>query len=344
LKKYFFTALKLIIFLGIGVFFIWLSVLKLGEEDKRQIFKSFSEANYWWLVLCLFLGLISHIIRSLRWEMLLNTVGYSPRFINTFLSLMIGYFANLAVPRLGEISRCSMLYKYEKISFEKSFGTVVAERGLDMVTFVVLFFINLLIQYKAIAGFVYDKIYFPLSEKFGFIGKGYFLYGAIALVVIFILFIFIFHSKLSKYKIYNRIVKIVKGFWDGLKSLAKVEKPILFIFYTVLMWVVYFTMTYICFYSLTVTSNPAITAVLSVFVMGTIAIMISPGGIGAYPAFVAATLTLYGIPTFITPNTIGLSLGWLIWGAQTGIIILAGIISLIILPLINNSHEKLRNN
>jgi len=340
LKKHILTALKLAIFLGIGIFFIWLSVIKLGAEDKKQIFKSFSEANYWWLLLCLLLGLLSHVIRTLRWEMLLHTVNFSPRFKNTFLSLIIGYFANLAIPRLGEITRCSMLYKYEKIPFEKSFGTVIAERGLDLLTFVILFFVNLFIQYKAISGYVYERVYYPLSEKFQFIGKGYFLYGVIALAVLFILFIIIFHSKLSKFKIYSKIIKILKGFWDGIKSLALVKKPLLFIFYTVFIWVVYFIMTYVCFFSLAATSNTPVSAALTVFTMGTIAIMISPGGIGAYPAFIATTLTLYGIPNFISPNPIGLSLGWLIWGAQTLTIILAGVISLILLPLINNRNDK----
>ncbi|HPB26501.1 MAG TPA: lysylphosphatidylglycerol synthase transmembrane domain-containing protein, partial [Bacteroidales bacterium] len=140
MKKKIFSVLKILLFFGIGIFFIWLSVIKLGPEDKKQIFKSFSEANYWWLVLCFVLGLISHVLRTLRWEMLIDTVGYKPSFKNTFLSLMIGYFANLAIPRLGEITRCTMLAKYEKVPFQKSFGTVIAERGLDVVTFVVLFF------------------------------------------------------------------------------------------------------------------------------------------------------------------------------------------------------------
>lgn len=344
MKKKILTTLKLLLFFGIGVFFIWLSVIKLGPEDKKQILKSFSEANYWWLLLCLFLGLISHVIRTLRWEMLIHTVGYKPRFKNTFLSLMIGYFANLAIPRLGEITRCTMLSKYEKIPFEKSFGTVIAERGLDLLTFVVLFFLNLLIQYKAISGFVYEKIYYPLSIKFQFIGKGYFLYSSIAICILLVLFIIIFHSKLKKYKLYNKIIKVFKGFWDGIKSLALVKKPFVFIFYTLLIWILYFTMTYVCFYCLPSTSYPAFNAVLSVFIMATIAIMVSPGGIGAYPAFVEATLILYGIPTFLSPNPIGLSLGWLIWGTQTLIIILAGVVSLILLPILNNKNDKSGNN
>ncbi|HNX06963.1 MAG TPA: lysylphosphatidylglycerol synthase transmembrane domain-containing protein [Bacteroidales bacterium] len=339
MKKKIFSILKILLFFGIGIFFIWLSVIKLGPEDKKQIFKSFSEANYWWLVLCFVLGLISHVLRTLRWAMLIDTVGYKPKFKNTFLSLMIGYFANLAIPRLGEITRCTMLAKYEKVPFQKSFGTVIAERGLDVVTFVVLFFINLLIQYKAIAGFVYDKIYFPLSEKFQFIGKGYFLYGAITLSVIFVLSLIVFNSRLMKFKLYSKIVNVIKGFWDGLKSLALVKKPFTFILYTLLIWVAYFTMTYVCFFSLASTSHTPIGAVASVFVMGTIAVMVSPGGIGAYPAFIEATLTLYGIPVFTSPNPVGLSLGWLIWGAQTVIIILAGVVSLILLPVLNNKNE-----
>jgi glycosyltransferase 2 family protein len=337
LKKNLFTAIKLLIFLAIGFFFVWLFLRDLTPEQKKQILESFSIANYWWLILSFFIGLLSHVFRTMRWEMLILTIGYKPRFKNTFLSLMIGYFANLAIPRLGEVSRCTILTKYEKIPFEKSFGTVIAERAFDLLTFIVLFFVNLLIQYNKISGYVHDKVYEPLADKFTFIGKGYVLYGFITAIVLGIIFIIVFHKRLLKFIFYQKIVKILQGFWDGLRSLGKVKNPLKFLIYTVIIWTMYYLMSYVCFYCLVETSNPGLDAVLSVLVMGTIGIMVVQGGIGIYPVIVAETLTLYGITSII-----GFALGWLIWGAQTFIIILAGVVSLILLPVLNNkSHDKI---
>jgi glycosyltransferase 2 family protein len=338
LKKNLFTALKLFIFLAIGFFFVWLFLKDLTSDQKKQILESFSIANYWWLILSFFIGLLSHVFRTLRWEMLIHTIGYNPKFKNTFLSLMIGYFANLAIPRLGEVSRCSILTKYEKIPFEKSFGTVIAERAFDLLTFIVLFFVNLLIQYNKISGYVYDKVYEPLADKFAFIGKGYVLYGFITAIIVGIILIFIFHKRLLNFNFYQKIIKILQGFWDGLRSLAKVKSPLKFLLYTILIWTMYYLMSYVCFYCLVETSNPGLEAVLSVLVMGTIGIMVVQGGIGIYPVIVAETLTLYGIS-----GIIGFALGWLIWGAQTFIIILAGVVSLILLPVLNNkSHDTIK--
>jgi glycosyltransferase 2 family protein len=337
LKKKFITALKLFIFLAIGFFFVWIFLKDLAPEQKKQILDSFSIANYWWLILSFFIGLLSHVFRTLRWEMLIQTIGYNPRFKNTFLSLMIGYFANLAIPRLGEVSRCTILTKYEKIPFEKSFGTVIAERAFDILTFFVLFFVNLLIQYNKISGYVHEKVYEPLADKFSFIGKGYVLYGFIVAITLVIIFIFIFHKRLLKFKFYQKIIMVLQGFWHGLKSLGNVKNPLKFLMYTIIIWTMYYLMSYVCFFSLLQTSNPGLDAVLSVLVMGTIGIMVVQGGVGIYPVIVAETLTLYGLTSIV-----GFALGWLIWGAQTFIIILAGVVSLILLPVLNNkSHDTI---
>jgi len=330
LKKNIFTALKLILFLAIGFFFIWIFLKDLTPQQKKQILDSLSLANYWWLILSFFIGLLSHVFRTLRWEMLIHTIGYKPRFKNTFLSLMIGYFANLAIPRLGEVSRCTILAKYEKIPFEKSFGTVIGERAFDLLTFLLLFFVNLLIQYNKISGYVHTHVYEPMADKFAFIGKGYLLYGFIALTVLGIVFLWVFHKRLMKFKLYVKIINVLLGFWDGLKSLGKVKNPLKFLMYTVLIWTMYYLMSYVCFFSIVETSDPGLDAVLSVLVMGTIGIMVVQGGIGIYPVIIAETLTLYGITSIV-----GFALGWLIWGSQTFIIILAGIVSLILLPVLN---------
>lgn len=333
MKKKIFTVVKVLIFLGIGFLFIWFFVKDLTTEQWQKIFNAFSSANYWWIVLSLFIALMSHVVRTLRWQMLLEPVAGKTSFVNTFLSLMIGYFANLALPRLGEVSRCGILAKYEKVAFQKSFGTVVTERALDLLSFILLFVINFFLQYHLISDYVSNRFLGPLSEKFSFIGKGYLMYAGIAFLIIVVLFFVVFHKKLKKYKFYQKIIHVVKGFWDGLKSLTKIKQPLLFIFYTLALWGLYFFMTWVCFFSLGETSDAGAAACMSVLMMGTIGIIIVQGGIGIYPVLVAETLVLYGIPSIT-----GFALGWLIWATQESAIILSGIISLILLPVLN--HNK----
>lgn len=269
----------------------------------------------------------------------MKPMGYKTGFWNVFMSLMIGYFANLAIPRLGEVTRCGFLAKYESVPFQKGFGTVIAERAFDLLCYIVLFFLNLLLQYDVLAGYVNEKIYQPLAQKFTFIGKGYLLYSAIAAVLLVVVLFFLFRHKLEKYKLYKKIAGIIKDFIDGLKSLTKIKQPGLFLIYTLGIWILYFLMTYLCFFSISGMAGLSMLSALSVLVLGTIGIMVVQGGVGIYPAIVAETLVLYG-----AVSTKAYALGWLIWSAQTVALIIAGIASLIILPLVNKQkHGDNRN-
>jgi glycosyltransferase 2 family protein len=329
-------ALKLLFFLGLGCLFIWLFLKDLLPEEKQEIANSFEHANYLWVIIAIILAFLSHVMRTLRWQMLIRPLGYKTRFPNVFMSLMIGYLANLALPRLGEITRCTVLAKYEKVPFQKGFGTVVAERAFDLLTFLVLFFINFLIQYDRLQHYVSEKIYTPLAAKFSFIGQGYLLYLFIGGMIVCIILFFLFRRRLGRYSLYRKIANIIKGFGDGLKSLVRIQNPLLFLTYTVLMWIMYFLMGYLCFFSIEQTSGLTPMAGFSVLVLGTIAIMVVQGGIGIYPAVVAGTLVLYAGEAI---KTYSYALGWLIWTSQTVILILAGIASLIVLPLINKSRN-----
>jgi len=323
-------------FLLIGLFFVWIFLKDLSSDAKKEIVNSFINANYWWLLLSLFFGLLSHVLRTLRWQMLMEPIGCKTTFKNTFLALMIGYFANLALPRLGEVTRCGILNKYDKVAFNKSFGTVITERVLDILTFLILFFINLYLQYNMLKDYVFNKFYLPLSEKFTFIGKGYLLYGFIVIALLIAVIIYLLRRKISTLKWFIKIKTLLMGFWDGLRSLLLIKKPLLFIVYTLAIWFSYLMMTYVCFFSIKETVGLGIEPAFSVLVLGTIGIMIVQGGIGIYPVIVAETLALYGVIT-----TTGFALGWIAWGAQTFTIILAGIISLIVLPIINkNTNVK----
>lgn len=334
MKKNIFSAAKIVFFLSIGALFIWLFVKDLSPVETSEIFDSFKGANYAWICLSIFIALLSHGVRTLRWQMLIQPLGYKTGFWNVFMSLMIGYLANLALPRLGEITRCGILAKYEQVPFQKGFGTVIAERAFDLLTFIVLFFLNLLIQYPLIHQYVTESIYQPLAQKFEFLGKGYILYSGIGSVVLLVVLFFLFRRKLERFKLYRKAASILKDFIDGLKSLVKIRKPFLFLFYTLLMWFFYLLMAYICFFSIKEIGGIGIMAGFSVLVLGTIGIMVIQGGIGIYPAIVAETLVLYNAAA-----TKAYALGWLIWSAQTVTLIIAGIASLILLPIINKKRN-----
>jgi uncharacterized protein (TIRG00374 family) len=324
------------VFLGIGIFFIWIFLRNLTAEQKQEILNSMGNANYWWIALAIPLGILSHFLRAIRWKMLIETMGYKPRKSNMFFAVMIGYFANLALPRLGEVSRCSILTKYENVPFQKSFGTVITERALDMMIFLFLFFLNLALQAERLSGYIDEKIYKPLQDKLHLNVdlSGAFAILTISIIVIFGIIFLVFRKQITTNSIYLKIKNIISGFVEGMKSLIKVRNIWLFGFYTFSIWALYMLMAYIVFFSIPESSRLGLDAGLAVLVFGSIGMMVVQGGIGIYPAIVAETLVLYGVA-----SAQGYALGWLIWTSQNITIVLVGIISLILLPILNNSKN-----
>jgi len=331
LKRNIVSALKILFFLAIGIFFIWIFLRKLTPDQKHEIWVSFISANYFWLVLSIMLGVLSHVIRAYRWNSLLEPMGYKPKIKNTFFAVMVGYLANTALPRLGEVTRCGVLNKYENIPMSKSFGTVLVERSLDLVVFVLLFFFNLFLFYDKLNIYVDEKIYQPLSEKFDIESSSVlllYLAGAIVLLV-FLAFVLL-RKRFRHYKIYQKMKELLMGFWHGLWAVTHIKRPFLFVFQTIMIWFLYYLMIYVCFFAMPQTSHLGMDAALSLLIFGSIGIMVVQGGIGIYPAIIAETLILYNIPT-----TYGYALGWLGWTAQTLMIVVTGFISLILLPIFN---------
>jgi glycosyltransferase 2 family protein len=337
LKKRFFDALKIIIFLGIGIFFIWLFLHKLTPEEKSEIYASFLSANFWWILLSVFLGILSHMSRAVRWKILLIPLGYNPGIRNTFLAVMTGYIANLAVPRLGEVSRCGVLAKYEKIPFQKSFGTVVTERGIDLISLVLAFVLNFLIHFNKLGSFKETILYKRAVTNFGQIEQPLVLYWVSAVVVLGItIFLYMSRKRIAHTRFYIKGREILHGFFEGLKTLTKIQQTFWFIFHTIFIWLMYFLMTYIVLFSLTETAHLGLDAGFAILVFGSIGIVVVQGGIGIYPWIVAEILTL-----FMIPQTTGYAMGWLLWSGQTATIILVGILSLILLPLLNRNKHGL---
>jgi uncharacterized protein (TIRG00374 family) len=321
------TVIKFILFLGLGVLIIWLSLRNLTAVEKDEILKAFRTANYNWVILAIALGIVSHLLRSLRWMLFFEPMGYKPSLKNTFYAVMIGYFANMAFPRLGEVSRCGVLAKYEKIPFNKAFGSVITERAIDMIIFILLFFLTIFTQIGTIDRYldaqIYPKIYAKIQDP-ALIRM--MIYGGIGLVTGILLVLLLCRKRLAATKIGSKVRGLVEGFWEGLKSLSGIRKPFLFVAYSLLIWVLYFLMLYVCFFCFAETSGLSLGAGLSALVLGSVGIMITPGGIGLYPAIIQETLRLYG-----TAGTTGLALGWIAWTAQTAMILVVGGISLLLL-------------
>ncbi|MEI6456859.1 MAG: lysylphosphatidylglycerol synthase transmembrane domain-containing protein [bacterium] len=327
LKKRIVTVFKFVFFLGLGIFIIWLSVRGLTPSERAQIIHSFRTANYWWVFLAIMLGILSHILRSLRWMLFFKPMGFRPSFKNTFYAVMVGYFANMAFPRLGEVTRCGLLTRYEKIPFNKAFGTVITERAIDMIIFFLLFILMILTQIGTISGYLDTNIYPKLAAKFGDLHYSRMLFLSIVVIILLMaMVLYLFRGRIRSSWFYLKVKSIILGFWEGLKSLSQIREIGLFIFYSFAIWALYFLMVYLIFFCFTETMGLSLGAGLSALVLGSIGIMITPGGIGLYPAIIQETLLLYGIdkPT-------GLALGWISWSAQTAMILVVGGISLLLL-------------
>ncbi|MBE2246765.1 MAG: flippase-like domain-containing protein [Candidatus Competibacteraceae bacterium] len=341
MKKKILSLLKILLFISLGFAVIAWFWHNLSEEDKKQFWDSINKANYFWLVVSIIFGGLSHLSRSLRWGQIIEPFGYSPRKPNLFFAVMSMYFANMAVPRLGEVTRCATLHKYEKIPFEKSFGTVVAERAIDIIMLLVIMGITYLLMSGHIDSILENfKNLQPTSNHIddnappGFWQQNIKWIIAGSMLILFAT-LYLLRSHPFIGKIYAKFIQLLKGFWEGLRSAIRVKHKITFIIHTLFIWFMYFMMTYICFLSLPETANISYLAGLTIMVGGSIATIIVPGGIGIFPVVVAAVLH---IPLFgkIDPG-IGLALGWIIWASQTLLIIMLGIFSVIALPIYNKS-------
>lgn len=322
--------LKVIIPLGIGGFVAWYQFDKLTDEQVDSILASFRNAQYLWVALSIVLGAASHWSRAYRWKYLLQPMGIGIRFVNAFLSVLIGYVANIILPRFGEIWRCVLVARYEKVSFERLFGTVVAERIADVVVVSCVMAVTVTLQFPLLKGKLDELMGDNISEEHltGMAGE------AILLALTAALFIYTMWRMLKKssFHLFVKLRQIVAGLMEGVTSILRMDQKVSFIAHTLFIWTMYLGMFYLPFLSLPETSDVPLGGVLAAFVMGSLSIALVQGGIGVYPLAVAETLRLYDVPF-----ESGLALGWIIWSAQTGMLVFFGIASMVVLPLINSS-------
>lgn len=320
--------LKVVIPLGIGIFVAWYQFDKLTKEQLDSILSSFRSANYLWVLLGIAAGFVSHWSRAFRWKYLLNPMGIDLRFINSFFSVFIGYVANIVLPRFGEVWRCVMVSRYEKQPFEKLFGSVVAERIADVVVISCVMAVTVALQLSLLG----DKIQALMGEQLSPEALPALIAKLAFVVIIGLLAAYIFWQMLKKSALpfFVKLRGIVAGLTEGVTSILRMESKWSFVGHTLFIWGMYLTMFFLPFLSLPETAHVPLGGMLASFVMGSLSIAMVQGGIGVYPIAVAETLRLYDVP-----YESGLALGWIIWTSQTALIVIAGIGSMVLMPLVN---------
>ena len=308
--------LKIVLPLAFGGFLVWYSLSDISLEILGQYFK---EANYSWILLGLFFGILSHLSRAYRWKFMLEPLGFKPKITNSILAVLVGYLVNLALPRAGEISRATVMSNYEKIPFEKGFGTIVAERIADLIMMLIIIVLTLFVQF--------DFIYELLTKNFNPIKIGI---GIPVLIIGFFIFRFLVNKATSGFLL--KIKTFVAGLIEGITSIFKMKNKWAFIFHTIFIWAMYIAMFWATIPAIEGLEVP-FGGVLIGFIAGGFAIAATNGGIGLYPIAVASALALFDISTETAT-----AFGWIMWTAQTAMIVVFGGLAFLFLPVYNKNR------
>lgn len=310
-KKYIGTALKIILPL-VGVFLVWYQLSQMSTSERASMWLAIKNVNPIWIFISIAFGILSHCSRAYRWKFLLQPLGYTPRFSNSFMAVMVGYFANTFIIRSGEVLRGVSLSKTDNIPFEKTFGTIVAERIADLVVLLLVMTTAVILQSTALIDYFREH-----ANPIGFI---------ILLVVgITAGIIGLRILKTSSHPFIKKIRDFGLGLLDGIKSILHMKHNAAFVFHTLFIWVMYIGMFWVMKFAVAGTAAAPLGVVLASFVVGGFSMSATNGGVGIYPIAMAAIFSFFGFEE-------GATFGWLLWGTQTIFnIIVGGISGLIIL-------------
>ena len=307
----------------------------MSDEEYQQFLTSLKTANYYLMIPVFFILTASHISRAIRWKILVKSLGYNPRLSNTFCAVMVGYLANFAFPRLGEVLKCTILSKYEKVPADKLVGTILVERAVDVLSFFIVIVISFLTQAKVVGAYAKDFFakYFLQQDKTVVAIKTAVIIAILTAAFFIIRFVF---TRYLHIKIVQQLKNIYHGIIEGLLSVKKMKNKWLFIFHSVFIWGCYLTGTYVGFYAIKETSVLPMLSTFPVLAFGTVATMLTPGGIGSYPVLLMQAMLLYNVA-----EAFGYANGWLQWSAQFIIILVVGFICLAVLPYLNKSKNEI---
>ena len=281
MKKLILNIVKYLLFLALGVFLLWLSFRKLELKD---VWASMLKADYFWILLAVISAILAHFFRALRWNILINSLGYKTRPSTTFYAVFIGYMANTAVPRMGEVMRCGVLSRKEKIPFNALFGSVISERIFDMIVLIIMLFGVLFFQWGFLGDFV-SQMTAPFFQSL--------INNSLSLIIVTAFFTLMagillylrykYHHHFKELPVYHKVEEMMKGFLEGITTIRKMEYKWRFLFYTFMIWLFYALMIYFPFFMLPETSHLGFMACITFLAIGSLGIVAPvPGGIGAY--------------------------------------------------------------
>lgn len=320
MQKFWSKALKIALPITIGVLLVVYSYTRFSQEQLEEIRAHFQEANYGFVLLSIVFSILSHIVRAYRWTFLARPLGFRPKFYNSFMALNCAYLLNLVIPRGGEVSRAVILDKYENISFQKGFGTIIAERVVDLIFLLGFTFAVTLIKANVLWHYFMDIVPIKKLSTLAIVG----LAGILLIWLIL---------RFSKGKIIRKIKDFLSGLKEGVWSITKMENKWEFLFHSFLIWILYIAAFYVCIFAFEQTASIDFGTMLLAFVVGSFAVAFTNSGFGSYPLFVAGVLLLFGVP-----ETSGTAFGWIIWTSNMFSMIILGVLSFIFLPIVNRKN------
>lgn len=308
-------SLQIVIPISIGLFFIWYSIQKTSTEERELLWKSITAAKPLWIIASSLLGILSHLSRAYRWLFLAKTLGHTSRFTTSYMALMMGYLANLGIPRSGEILRASTLSNFENIAFQKIVGTIISERIIDLIMLLLVVLIGVLTNTSFFIDYFKSQNINPLLILIGVIGFIAMLYVCFLLV------------KKSNFKLFKKARTIILEVYQGISSILKMKNSIPFIVHTFFIWGIYVLMFYIMKFAIPEVSNITFSAALAAFIAGSFAMTVSNGGLGVFPVAIGVVLLYFNVE-----SSAGEAYGWVLWASQTITNIIIGGASFILLP------------
>lgn len=324
------TGLTVSISLLLALVLIWWAM---RDVDFNQAWESVQRANYWWILLSFLLGVIAYALRSERWKLLLEPMGHQVSSSHSFFAICMNYFWNLIIPRSGEVARCTTLYTLDKTPVDQSFGTVISERVIDFLCLSFMGLLAVIFNFDLILKLFNEVLALRQDGEKEFSFAGLFIIGGVSLVGL--LAIIIFWKKIKNLAIFPKIRNFIYGLRQGLKSIFQLKKSGLFIFYTILIWVFYYFMTYLVVFALPETSHLTMADGLYLLLVGGIGMIIpASGGIGAFHSAMRLGFIVLGLG-----SEIGVIFGFLVHTPHTLIALILGGISLVMMSIEKSSKK-----
>ncbi len=346
-RKQWVNILKVALFLAIGLIILYLVYEKQNAAYQEQcaidgipadecnlikkVFRDFSSINLWWIAAVWLAFMLSNLSRALRWNQLLQPLGFHTKTYNSFFSIMLGYFANLGFPRVGEVVRGGALARYEGIPLAKVMGTIVVDRVVDVLCLAGVFLLAFAIEFDVLYSYISQAVSGKSESASGLSWQ--YIAGGILIALVFGLYLF--RNQIRKLGIWMKLVEIWKSFVEGLQTVRRLRHPGVFVLHSIFIWLMYYLMTYLSFFAFEPTSGLSPVVALMVFVFGTLGIVIpSPGGMGTYHYLTVVALSIYGVTGgdgFSFANI-------LFFSVQIFCNVSFGILALILLPLLNKGR------